>query len=156
MSVGSYTLPSFGSPILWNYDFRHILAGELDLARYREKTEPYYRGETWIRPPFLDHAEDSEASTDVGSDSETMAGDSNSETEGYVEGDVPVHAHPRPRWSSSFYEDCSPFGIRPPRTPSPPPLQTTEALTHIYTRAELEYHGFEAHLNWQGYVFAHL
>jgi hypothetical protein len=123
----------------WNSDFRHILVGELDLVQYREKTEPYYRGETWIRPSFLDHAEESEASTDVEeeSDSETQAGDSDSETDGYVEGDVPVHAQPRLRWSSSFYEDCSPFGFRHPRTPSPPPPQT-EPLTHVYTRSELE------------------
>lgn len=147
--------PTISPPILWNNDLRSVLAGELDLVRYREKKEPYYRGESWTRPSFLDHQEDSDASTDVDSDSDTMAADSDDETSGYVDGDVPVHANPRPRWSSRFMEDFSPIGIEflpQPRTPSPPLPPQVRPLTHVYTRSELEHHDFESHSEWEGYA----
>ncbi|KAJ7625128.1 hypothetical protein DFH06DRAFT_1325210 [Mycena polygramma] len=155
-AVNGFTLtPWLSPPILWDNDFKNILAGELDLVRHRERTEAYYRGESWDRPSFLDHAEeDSNVSLDVGSDSDTIAAHSDDETTDYVEGDAPVHARPRLRWSSNFMDEFSPFGylenLPRYRTPSPPPPPQTEPLTHVYTRAELEHHNFEAHLEWEG------
>ncbi|KAJ7035418.1 hypothetical protein C8F04DRAFT_1182327 [Mycena alexandri] len=150
-TVGPFTLPPTGLPMRWDNDLRTILAGELDMARYREKTEPYYRGETHVRPNFLDHDDESDSSTDVDSDSETMAVDSNDEDDGYVEDDAPVHSRPRPRWSSDFMDDFSILGLpRVKRTPSPPPLPQSKPLTHVYTAPELDYHGFESVLEWEG------
>lgn len=151
-TVGPFTLPPTGLPMLWDNDLRTILAGELDTVRFREKTEPYYRGETHDRPGFLDHQEESDTSTDVDSDSETMAVDSDDDESGYVVGDVPVHSRPRPQWSADFLDDFSILGLARTKrtTPSPPPLAHPEPLTHIYTPSELEYHGFESVDEWAG------
>ncbi|KAJ7025065.1 hypothetical protein C8F04DRAFT_1269672 [Mycena alexandri] len=150
-TVGPFTLPPIGPPMLWNNDLRTVLAGELDLVCHREKTEPYYRGETHVRPDYLDHAEESDTSTD--SDSETMAIDSDDEQYGYVVDDMPVHSRPRPRWSSDFLDDFGILGLpRLKRTPSPPPVVHTEPFTHVYAPSELDYHGFESVTEWEGII----
>ncbi|KAJ7075903.1 hypothetical protein C8R43DRAFT_1143738 [Mycena crocata] len=150
MPLDTFTLPDRSPPISLGYDLRLVLANELDLMRHREKTESYYCGETTRRPDFLDH--DPTSTSDTASDF-TMA-QSEADSEGYILGDAPVHAVPRPHWSSDFIEDFGVHGLstasRTARTPSPPPPVHFKPLTHVYTRAELEHHGFEVIRDWKG------
>ncbi|KAJ7431118.1 hypothetical protein FB451DRAFT_1198291 [Mycena latifolia] len=145
----AWELAPLSPSITWDQDLRSVLALQLDVVRYRERTEPYYRGETTKHPSYLDH--DGETDADSDSASDTVAGSSDT-SDGYVPGDAPVHTEPCPQWSSSFIEDFTPYGVpaERPRTPSPLPPYEPVPLTHVYTRTELEHHHFEAHLDWHG------
>jgi hypothetical protein len=155
-----YTIPPRSPPIRLSYDLRQILAGELDLMRHREKTEPYYRGETPTRPDFLDHDVDSDSDTEMSETTSETGSDftmaSEADDDGYIIGDAPVHAVPVGRWSAGFLQDAGGFGLqnhtRRVATPPPPPRFHFKPLTHLYTRAELEDFGFESILKWSGYV----
>ncbi|KAJ7502412.1 hypothetical protein B0H11DRAFT_1906992 [Mycena galericulata] len=159
-----WSIPPCSPPIHWNHDLRLVLALELDQMRYREKNEPYYRGESNRRPTYLDHDPDHEGDTDSDTDTDVSLGSADSDetmpaldvdVDRYVVGDAPVHATPIGRWSSAFLQDFGSFGVRTP-TNSPttsPPRQRhlpAELPTHSYTRAELEKFEFEVIRDWKG------
>ncbi|KAJ7698099.1 hypothetical protein B0H17DRAFT_1130026 [Mycena rosella] len=86
-----------------------------------------------------------------------MGGDSDSQSNGYVDRDVPVHTRPSLRWPSNFLEYCGPFTApasspttQPSSSPVSVPQSTPEHVTHAYTCSELARFQFEAILDREG------